>query len=44
LIAPLKIGDNAKTAAGSVVTENIKSGDTVMGVPARIYKSKNKEA
>jgi bifunctional UDP-N-acetylglucosamine pyrophosphorylase/glucosamine-1-phosphate N-acetyltransferase len=44
LIAPLKVGDNAKTAAGSVVTKNIKSGDTVMGVPARIYKSKNKEA
>jgi len=37
LIAPLKIGDNAKTAAGSVVTKNVKSGDTVMGVPARIY-------
>lgn len=44
LIAPLTIGDGAKTAAGSVVTKNIKSGDTVMGVPARIYKSKNKEA
>lgn len=43
LIAPLKIGDAAKTAAGSVVTKNVNSGDTVMGVPARIYKSKNKE-
>jgi bifunctional UDP-N-acetylglucosamine pyrophosphorylase/glucosamine-1-phosphate N-acetyltransferase len=43
LIAPLKIGDGAKTAAGSVVTKNVNSGDTVMGVPARIYKSKNKE-
>lgn len=43
LIAPLKIGDNAKTAAGSVVTKDIKSGDTVMGVPARIYKSSSQE-
>ena len=37
LIAPLKIGDKAKTAAGSVVTSDVNSGDTVMGVPARIY-------
>lgn len=44
LIAPLKIGNGAKTAAGSVVTKDIKSGDTVMGVPARIYKSKNKDS
>jgi bifunctional UDP-N-acetylglucosamine pyrophosphorylase/glucosamine-1-phosphate N-acetyltransferase len=38
LIAPLKIGDNAKTAAGSVVTKDIERNQTVMGVPARIYK------
>lgn len=38
LIAPLKIGDNAKTAAGSVVTKDIEKNQTVMGVPARIYK------
>ena len=43
LIAPLKIGDNAKTAAGSVVTKDVNSGDTVMGVPARIYKSEKKD-
>lgn len=43
LIAPLKIGDNAKTAAGSVVTKDINSGDTVMGVPARIYNPKSKQ-
>lgn len=40
LIAPLKIGDNAKTAAGSVVTHDIKTNETVMGVPAKTYKSK----
>lgn len=39
LIAPLEIGDEAKTAAGSVVTHDIDAGDTVMGVPARIYNS-----
>ncbi len=44
LIAPLKIGDRAKTAAGSVVTKDVKAGDTVMGVPARIYKSENKDS
>lgn len=38
LIAPLKIGDNAKTAAGAVVTKDIEANKTVMGVPARIYK------
>lgn len=43
LIAPLKIGDKAKTAAGSVVTKDVNSGDTVMGVPARIYNSKKQE-
>jgi len=43
LIAPLKIGDNAKTAAGSVVTKDINSGDTVMGVPARVYTSEKQE-
>ena len=43
LVAPLKIGDKAKTAAGSVVTKDVNSGDTVMGVPARIYKSRKQE-
>ncbi|TDO77761.1 UDP-N-acetylglucosamine pyrophosphorylase /glucosamine-1-phosphate N-acetyltransferase [Halanaerobium saccharolyticum] len=43
LIAPLTIGDQAKTAAGSVVTKDVNSGDTVMGVPARIYKSQKQE-
>jgi len=37
LIAPLIIADNAKTAAGSVVTKDIDKNQTVMGVPARIY-------
>jgi bifunctional UDP-N-acetylglucosamine pyrophosphorylase/glucosamine-1-phosphate N-acetyltransferase len=40
LVAPLKIGNGAKTAAGSVVTKDVNAGETVMGVPARVYKSK----
>jgi len=43
LVAPLKIGNGAKTAAGSVVTKDVNAGDTVMGVPAKIYKSKKQE-
>ncbi len=38
LIAPLKICDKAKTGAGSVVTRDIKEGNTVVGVPARVFK------
>lgn len=40
LIAPLKIGERVKTAAGSVVTKDIESDHSVMGVPAKIFKSK----
>lgn len=40
LVAPLKIADNAKTAAGSVVTKDVGPGKTVMGVPARVYNPK----
>jgi bifunctional UDP-N-acetylglucosamine pyrophosphorylase/glucosamine-1-phosphate N-acetyltransferase len=37
LIAPVCIGKNARTGAGAVVTRftNVKSGETVAGVPAR---------
>lgn len=35
LVAPLKIGKNAKTAAGAVVTHDIPDGVVVAGVPAR---------
>ncbi len=38
LVAPVKIYDKAKTGAGSVVTKDIKEGNTVVGVPARVYK------
>jgi bifunctional UDP-N-acetylglucosamine pyrophosphorylase/glucosamine-1-phosphate N-acetyltransferase len=35
LIAPLTIGDGAKTGAGSVVTHDVPAGGLVYGVPAR---------
>jgi bifunctional UDP-N-acetylglucosamine pyrophosphorylase / glucosamine-1-phosphate N-acetyltransferase len=35
LIAPITIGDNASTGAGSVVTKDVPPGGRVAGVPAR---------
>ena len=36
LVAPLEIGDGAKTGAGAVVTHDIPAGKLAVGVPARI--------
>src|SRR5512133_281138 len=35
LVAPLNIGENARTGAGSVVTHDVPAGEVVVGVPAR---------
>ena len=35
LVAPIHIGKNAATGAGSVVTKDVAAGETVMGVPAK---------
>ncbi|MCL0032003.1 UDP-N-acetylglucosamine diphosphorylase/glucosamine-1-phosphate N-acetyltransferase, partial [Dehalococcoidia bacterium] len=35
LIAPVRVGTNAVTGAGSVVTKDVKPGSTVVGIPAR---------
>lgn len=40
LVAPLTIESAARTGAGSVVTKDILSGQTVVGIPARPIKSK----
>jgi bifunctional UDP-N-acetylglucosamine pyrophosphorylase / glucosamine-1-phosphate N-acetyltransferase len=38
LVAPLKIGDGAKTGAGAVVTKNVAADTLVVGVPARAIR------
>lgn len=35
LVAPVKVGDDAATGAGSVVTKDVAEGELVIGVPAR---------
>ena len=40
LVAPVKIGDQARTGAGSVVNRDVAAGATVVGIPARPIKSK----
>jgi bifunctional UDP-N-acetylglucosamine pyrophosphorylase/glucosamine-1-phosphate N-acetyltransferase len=35
LVAPVEIGDGARTGAGSVVTRDVASGTLVVGVPAK---------
>ncbi|HZU86441.1 MAG TPA: bifunctional UDP-N-acetylglucosamine diphosphorylase/glucosamine-1-phosphate N-acetyltransferase GlmU [Anaerolineaceae bacterium] len=41
LVAPLEIGDGARTGAGSVVTHDVDPGDVVVGVPARPFRKKS---
>jgi len=44
LVAPLQIGENAKTGAGAVVTHDVPDGTTVVGVPAHpIHKKEDDE-
>ena len=42
LVAPLKIGKNATTGAGSVVTKDVKDNTVVVGSPARAIRKKEK--
>jgi bifunctional UDP-N-acetylglucosamine pyrophosphorylase/glucosamine-1-phosphate N-acetyltransferase len=46
LVAPLKIGDGARTGAGAVVNKNVEADTLVVGMPARAIKKlerKNKK-
>jgi len=38
LIAPIELGDGARTGAGSVVTKDVPAGMLALGVPARLRK------
>ncbi|HEU5348598.1 MAG TPA: bifunctional UDP-N-acetylglucosamine diphosphorylase/glucosamine-1-phosphate N-acetyltransferase GlmU [Ktedonobacterales bacterium] len=41
LIAPITLGDGARTGAGSVVTRDVPPGGVAVGVPARIRRIHN---
>lgn len=38
LVAPVKVGDNSVTGAGSVVTKDVEADNLVVGAPARAIK------
>jgi bifunctional UDP-N-acetylglucosamine pyrophosphorylase / glucosamine-1-phosphate N-acetyltransferase len=44
LVAPVRVGDGAVTAAGSVVTEDVPPNSLVAGVPAKVKKQLTKES
>jgi len=43
LVAPLELGDEARTGAGSVVTKDVPAGMLAVGVPARLRKPRVRE-
>lgn len=44
LVAPVTLGDNSATGAGSVVTKDVPPGTLVVGVPARRIRRREREA
>jgi bifunctional UDP-N-acetylglucosamine pyrophosphorylase/glucosamine-1-phosphate N-acetyltransferase len=43
LIAPLKIGEGARTGAGSVVTKDVPANSLAVGSPARVIRKKEEK-
>ena len=44
LLGPINIGDGAKIGANAVVTKDVAKGQTVVGIPARVVRSRKKES
>ena len=44
LVAPVTVGDGAKTGAGAVVTHDVPAGSVAYGVPARVHPAPEPEA
>jgi acetyltransferase-like isoleucine patch superfamily enzyme len=42
LVAPLRIGRNARTGAGAVVTKDVPDDSVAVGIPARVVRRLNK--
>jgi bifunctional UDP-N-acetylglucosamine pyrophosphorylase/glucosamine-1-phosphate N-acetyltransferase len=43
LVAPVEIGDGAKTGAGSVVTRDVPPDSVAYGVPAKVKSQRTRE-